>query len=130
SVVTSAICARPPAWIFDKWHDRTGTTLTRADLDRHFDRVEAQLGVAPTPDAVQGERNLRFKRGCDALGIGCEPTWRNVQGCKGSGECFTGCRNGAKKSVDVSYVPAAMRAGARVYTSVRAEELVQDGRRV
>jgi choline dehydrogenase-like flavoprotein len=130
SIVNSAICARPPAWIFEKWHDRTGTSITRAELDRHFDRVEAQLGVAPTPDAVQGERNLRFKKGCDALGIGCEPTWRNVQGCKGSGECFTGCRNGAKKSVDVSYVPAAMRAGARVYTSVRAEELVHENRRV
>ncbi len=130
SVINSAICARPPAWIFDKWQDRSGAAITRADLDPHFDRVEAQLGVAPTPEEVQGERNLRFKRGCDALGIDCEPTWRNVQGCKGSGECFTGCRNGAKKSVDVSYVPAAIRAGARVYTSVRAEELVHDGRRV
>ena len=23
SVINSAICARPPAWIFDKWHART-----------------------------------------------------------------------------------------------------------
>jgi choline dehydrogenase-like flavoprotein len=130
SVINSAICARPPAWIFDKWAERTGTSLTRELLDPHFDRVEAQLGVAPTPEEVQGERNLRFKRGCEALGMSVEPIWRNVQGCKGSGECFTGCRNGAKKSVDVSYVPAAMRAGARVFTSVRVEQVVADGRRV
>jgi choline dehydrogenase-like flavoprotein len=129
SVINSAICARPPAWIFDKWAERTGVSLDRATLDPHFDRVESQLGVTPTPDEAQGERNRRFKMGCDALGIDCEPTWRNVQGCRGSAECFTGCRNGAKKSVDVSYVPAAIRAGARVYTSVRAEQLVLDGRR-
>jgi choline dehydrogenase-like flavoprotein len=130
SVINSAICARPPTWIFDKWGDRTGTSLTRADLDPHFERVETFLGVAPTPREVQGERNERFRRGCEALGMSVEPIWRNVQGCKGSGECFTGCPNGAKKSTDVSYVPAALRAGARVLTSVRVERVLADGRRV
>ncbi len=130
SLINSAICCRPPDWVFDKWAERTGIEgVDRASLDPHFERVEAQLGVSPTPDEVQGERNRRFKVGCDALGISCEPIWRNVRGCRGSGECFTGCRNGAKKSTDVSYVPAAMRAGARVYTSVRAEHVITDGRR-
>ncbi|MSP26286.1 MAG: FAD-binding protein, partial [Myxococcales bacterium] len=128
SVINSAICARPPSWIFDKWGERTGTGLTLEGLAPHFERVEAQLGVAPTPEEVQGERNRLFRVGCEALGISCEPTWRNVRGCKGSGECFTGCRNGAKKSVDISYVPAAMRAGARVYTSIRVERVVANGR--
>lgn len=130
SLVNSAICARAPAFVFDAWAARTGTTLTRAALDPHYERVERFLFAAPTPLEVQGERNLRFKRGCDALGFSSEPTFRNVKGCKGSGECFTGCRNGAKQSTDVSYVPAAIRAGARVYTSVRAEQLVSTGRRV
>jgi choline dehydrogenase-like flavoprotein len=130
SVINSAICARPPAWIFDKWHEHTGIEGITGDiLEPHFDRVEAMLGVAPTPDEVQGERNHRFKLGCEALGISCEPTWRNVRECRGSAECFTGCRNGAKQSTDVSYVPAAIRAGARVYTSVRAETLLTDGRK-
>ncbi len=129
SVINSAICARPPDWIFDKWSERTGTRdITLAELTPHFERVEKQLGVAPTPDEVQGERNMRFKQGCEKLGISCEPTWRNVRGCRGSGECFTGCRNGAKKSVDISYVPAAMRAGARVYCSVRVDRVTADGR--
>jgi choline dehydrogenase-like flavoprotein len=130
SLINSAICARPPDWVFDKWGERTGVqAINRATLDPHFDRVEAFLGVEPTRDEVQGERNRMFKVGCDALGMKSEPTWRNTPGCKGSGECFTGCRNGAKKSTDVSYVPAAMRAGARVYCSVRAEHVITDGRR-
>ena len=130
SLVNSAICARSPGFVFDEWAEKTGTTLTRDALDPHYDRVEKMLFAAPTPAAVQGERNLRFKRGCDALGYTSEPTFRNVKGCKGSGECFTGCRNGAKQSMDIGYVPAAIRAGARVYTSVRAEKLRWSGRRV
>lgn len=130
SLINSAICARAPDWIWEKWNRETGVELDAATMAPHFERVEKFLFVEPTPKEVQGPRNLRFKEGCDALGISSEPTWRNVKGCRGSGECFTGCRNGAKKSTDVSYVPAAIRAGARVYTSVRAERVVTQGRRV
>ncbi len=130
SLINSAICARPPDFVWDKWSETSGVGLDSATMAPHFERVERFLFVGPTPTEVQGERNLRFKQGCDALGLSSEPTWRNVKGCKGSGECFTGCRNDAKKSTDTSYVPAAIRAGARVYTSVRAERVVADGRRV
>ncbi|MEZ4443270.1 MAG: GMC family oxidoreductase [Polyangiaceae bacterium] len=131
SLINSAICARPPAWIYDKWSERTGVSqITAESLAPHFERVEALLGVEATPEEVQGERNRRFAMGCRELGIEAEPCHRNVRGCRGSGECFTGCRNGAKKSTDVSYVPAAIRAGARVYTSVRAERVITEGRRV
>ena len=124
SVVNSAIAVRPPDWVFDKWSDVSGVELPLSKLTRHFDRVEDFLGIIPTEEEALGERNRLFKKGCDALGISSEPCPRNVQKCKGSGECFSGCRHGAKKSTDVSYVPAAIRAGARVYTSVRAEQVI------
>lgn len=130
SLVNSAICVRPPDFVFERW--RSGFALSgtsRAELDPHFEAVEKFLGIAPTPDAVQGARNLLFRKGCDALGYSSEPIARNVRGCRGSGECFTGCRNRAKQSMDVSAVPAAIRAGARVYTSVQVQEVVADGRR-
>jgi choline dehydrogenase-like flavoprotein len=131
SLVNSAICVRPPAFVFDEWANRFALPCTsRAALDPHFDAVEAFLGVAPTPDSVQGRRNLLFREGCAKLGISSEPIARNVRGCRGSGECFTGCRARAKQSMDLSYVPAAIRAGARVYTSVRAERVLSAGRRV
>ncbi len=129
SLINSAICARAPEWVWHKWSDATGIDLSADEMAPHFARVEEFLFVAPTPTDVQGDRNLKFKKGCDAIGISSEPTWRNVKGCRGSAECFTGCRNGAKKSTDVSYVPAAIRAGARVFTSARVEEVVADGRR-
>jgi choline dehydrogenase-like flavoprotein len=131
SLVNSAICNRAPEFVLDRWCAEFELEhTTRADLDPHFDAVGEFLGIAPTPGDVLGERNLLFKRGCEALGYACEPTWRNVRGCRGSGECFTGCRPRAKQSTDVTYVPAAVRGGARVLTSVRVERVLAEGCRV
>ena len=130
SLVNSAICVRAPEFVLDDWCERFGLeATTRRDLDPHYDAVEKFLGIAPTPDAVQGPRNLLFRDGCDALGYTSEPIARNVRGCRGSGECFTGCRARAKQSMDISYVPAAIRAGARVLTSLQVQRVRTDGRR-
>lgn len=127
SLVNSGILLRAPAFAVERWNRKTGIGLTRAMLDSHYAKVERELNATATPLEVQGERNLRFKRGCDALGISSEPTTRNTRGCKGSAECFTGCPNRAKQSMDLNYVPKAIRASARVYTSVRVERLLRDG---
>ena len=131
SLVNSAICCRIPHWVLDKWADKAFVDDLRGGaLDEHFDDIERFLGIEPTQEDVQGMRNMLFKRGCDALGISSEPTPRNTPGCKGSAECFTGCRNGAKASTDISYVPAAIRHGARVFCSMRAEYVVHSGQKV
>ncbi len=131
SLVNSAICVRPPDSVFDRWATRYDLERTdRAHLDPHFDAIADFLGIAPTPEEVQGPRNLLFRDGCDQMGVSSEPISRNVKGCRGSGECFTGCRSRAKQSMDVSYVPAALRAGARVFTSVQVQEIRRSGRRV
>lgn len=130
SLVNSAMCVRPPAFVFDDWctlFDLEHTT--REALDPHFDAVAEFLGIGPTPDDVQGPRNLLFRDGCDALGYSSEPCDRNVVGCRGSGECFTGCRARAKQSMDISYIPEAIRYGARVLTSVQVQRVLSSGRR-
>lgn len=131
SLVNSAICVRAPEFTLDGWCDEFGLEeSTRADLDPHYQAVEDFLGIAPTPDEVQGPRNLLFRDACDALGYSSEPIARNVRGCVGSGECFNGCRARAKQSTDVSYVPAAIEAGARVYTSLQVQNVLASGSRV
>ena len=131
SLVNSAICNRCPDFRFSEWANEADLTRTsRKDLEPHYDAIAAFLGIAPTPDEVQGARNLLFRDGCKQLGYAPEPCPRNVKQCRGSGECFTGCRARAKQSMDISYVPAAIKLGARVLTSVRAEQLLSNGRRV
>lgn len=131
SLVNSAICVRPPDSVFDRWATRFDLERTdRAHLDPHYDAIAEFLGIAPTPDAVQGRRNLLFREACERMGVSSEPIARNVKGCRGSGECFTGCRSRAKQSMDVSYVPAALREGARVLTSVQVQRIRRRGHRV
>ena len=131
SLVNSAICNRAPDFVLEDWCTLFELEHTSArDLDPHYDAVGKFLGIAPTPDNVLGERNLLFKRGCDALGYDSEPVARNVRGCRGSGECFTGCRMRAKQSMDITYIPAALRDGASVLTSVRVEQVLAEGGRV
>jgi choline dehydrogenase-like flavoprotein len=130
SLVNSAICNRAPAFVLDRWSTDFELAHTRlADLDPHYDATGAVVGVSPTPEAVQGRRNLLFRDGCEALGYACEPISRNVRGCRGSGECFTGCRSRAKQSMDVTYVPDALEGGASVLTSARVEAIETDGAR-
>jgi choline dehydrogenase-like flavoprotein len=130
SLVNSAICVRPPDTVFERWATGFELEITnRAQLDPHYDAVAEFLGIAPTPENVLGRRNTLFRDGCDALGYASEPIARNVRGCRGSGECFTGCRNRAKQSMDISYIPAAIRHGARVLTSVQVQELQHEGSR-
>jgi choline dehydrogenase-like flavoprotein len=130
SLVNSAICVRAPDFVLDEWCEGAQLAHTsRKDLDPHYDAVGDFLGIAPTPEDVMGRRNQLFREGCDALGYSSEPIWRNVRGCRGSGECFTGCRSRAKQSMDLSYVPAALRLGASVLTSARVERVLASGRR-
>jgi choline dehydrogenase-like flavoprotein len=130
SLVNSAICVRAPDFVLDEWCNTYELErTTRADLDPHYDAVGSFLGISPTPENVLGKRNTLFRKGCDALGYSSEPISRNVRGCRGSGECFTGCRSRAKQSMDISYVPAAVRSGALVLTSARVERVLVDGRR-
>jgi choline dehydrogenase-like flavoprotein len=131
SVVNSAICVRPPQHVFDRWASGFELERTsRAQLDEHYDAVGEFLGISPTPEDVQGQRNLLFRDGCERLGYSSESISRNVRGCRGSGECFTGCRSRAKQSMDISYIPEAMRLGARVLTSLQVQGISHDGTQV
>ena len=130
SLVNSAICVRAPAFVLDRWCDEFSLERSsRTDLDPHYDVVGSYLGISPTPEEVQGRRNLLFRDGCEALGISHEPIARNVRGCRGSGECFTGCRSRAKQSMDITYIPDALRRGATVLTSARVEHVDTEGGR-
>lgn len=118
SLINSAMTIRTPQSCFDDWRDTYGVNISRSALDPHYQRIEDFLGIRPTEEAVLGARNLLFKKACDVLGYSSEPTPRNVVGCDGCAECFTGCPTRAKRSMDITYVPEGIKKGLRVYTSV------------
>lgn len=131
--------------------------LAYPELEPYYDEVERVLGVSgPTPYPwgpprtpyplaplpLNGAAQL-MQRGCGLLGIRTSPAanaalsgsyyrdgigWRPA--CVHRGFCQAGCSVGAKGSMDVTYIPLAVAAGA----DVRAEsfatgfEVGRDGR--
>jgi len=125
STVNSATCFRTPAPVLANWRRDLGLAdLTAENLDPVFQRVEKILNVTALPWDVLGKNARIVKRGCDRLGLTCRPLLHNVKDCRGCGPCQFGCQEGAKQSVDVTYIPRAEQAGARIFANCRAERLI------
>src|SRR5262249_1423857 len=76
--------------------------------------VERICHVEEVPEYLRSCATERFVEGADKLGIPMKPMRRNTNGCRGAARCNFGCPHGAKLSVDVSFLPMAVRRGARV----------------
>lgn len=105
------------------------TELTPDGLAPYFERVEGVLGVAPTRPEVLGGCARVVARGAEALGYRHAPLRRNAPDCDGKGVCCFGCPTDAKRSTNVSYVPMALKAGAELFTGVRATRVIVEGGR-
>ena len=114
--------------------------IAPAELDRYIEEVETFIGVSgPADYPWDPARRYRFppvalnapamamQAGCAALGVRssvapaavltrdvAQPHGPARQTCINCGHCHQGCRIGAKTSMDVTYLPAAVAAGAEI----------------
>lgn len=124
-------CFRTPAPILDKWRRENGLRdMTYDDLVPSFERVERMLEVKQIEEHEVNVLNDRIRRGCEKLGWSGFVTRHNRTNCLKSGFCMLGCSYDAKKSMLVTYVPAAVAAGARVYADCAARGFDTDGGRI
>lgn len=127
TAINTATCFRTPDWVLDDWCERLGTDeLSPARMAPHFQRVEAELGVAPAAAAHLGGSARVVARGCQELGWRSFPLRRNAPDCDGQGVCGFGCPTDAKRSTNLSYVPRALACGAMLVTGMRAERILVD----
>jgi choline dehydrogenase-like flavoprotein len=130
TAVNGGTSFRTPPWVLDRWCEETGAAdFTPAAMARHFERVESVLQVGPASAQHTGAIQHVFRRGCDKLGYRHFTIQRNAPGCEGSGFCDFGCRTDARRSTNLSYVPPALEKGAMLYTRVKAERVLREGRR-
>ncbi|MFF4590869.1 GMC family oxidoreductase N-terminal domain-containing protein [Streptomyces sp. NPDC001388] len=125
TVVNSGTCYRTPGHVLAHWSTDFGFALAE-DLDRHLDDAERTLRVATQPLDVLGGNGRIALTGAGRLGWHAAPLRRNAPGCKGSCQCVVGCPTGAKQSVQLSVLPDACAAGARVVTGARVERVLVD----
>ena len=130
TTINSATCFRTPCEIVDKWvmdYDCAG--LDYNVLTGYFDRVEKEINVTELTEDILGNAYQIVKRGAKALGYEAKPLKHNVRDCKGAGSCQWGCIKDAKQSMDISYIPKAVAAGADIYANCRATKVnVENGR--
>ncbi len=130
SALTGGVCFRVPGSVLHEWsHDLGLSELTEQGMEPCFQSVENAVHVETVPERMRSKSTLRFLDGADRLGYPTKALRRNTHGCNGCGRCNFGCPNGAKMSVDVTYLPRAMAAGARVYSDCRVETITHNGSR-
>ncbi|MEO6001114.1 MAG: GMC family oxidoreductase [Chitinophagaceae bacterium] len=134
--------------IFDEFGVGVNWPIDYRDIEYYFDELEQFLGISgpanypwggprrssyPMPPLPLNGPAQLMKRGCDSLGIKTSPAanaalsgpyyqegigWRAA--CTNRGFCQAGCTTGAKASMDVTYIPFAIKYGAEI----RAESFV------
>ncbi|MFF8864842.1 GMC family oxidoreductase N-terminal domain-containing protein [Streptomyces sp. NPDC015139] len=128
TVVNSGTCYRTPDHVLTRWSKDFGFTLADG-FDRYLDEAERALKVAVQPLDVLGDNGRLTLAGARELGWRAAPLRRNAPGCQGSCQCVVGCPTGAKQSVQLSVLPDACAAGARIVTGARAERVLVDADR-
>ena len=130
----------------------TGPCPTQ-ELKPYYIWLESFLGISgpahypwepdrryPLPPLPLNSSAIYMAIGCEALGIRAtpapiaavsEPYTRPEYGtrnaCVNRGYCHQGCRNGAKATMDVTFLPAALRCGAEIREQSFVHGVEQDG---
>jgi len=130
TTVNSGTCWRAPEEVLQRWEREFGIpSLADGGLAAEYERVEKAIGATPVPEDLLGPGARLVRRGAEAMGFHTTPLTRNAVGCRGTGICAFGCPRRAKQSMDVSYVPRAIRAGARLHVRARVQRVLLDGGR-
>lgn len=127
--------------------------ISHQELLSYLQRVERFIGVSgPAVYPWDGERCYAFppaqrnapaeamERGCRALGITAadapaalvtrtheQPHWGTRVACNNCGACHQGCSNGAKVSVDTTWLPLARAHGADLRSDCRVVGIERNG---
>jgi len=130
SLLTGGVCFRVPEYIHDRWvHERGLGDLSAEHMDAAFSSAELASSVETVPEHMRSKAIRRFVDGATKLGIPVKPLRRNTSHCEGLARCNFGCPKGAKQSVDKTYLPRAIVAGARLYSDVLVEKVTTKGGR-
>jgi choline dehydrogenase-like flavoprotein len=131
TVINSGTCFRLPEKVLRRWKSDLGLSgLEYPQLTVLYDQLEQYLNVIETPIELMGANNHLFMEGAKALGLNPRPIRRNQRDCMGRGKCVFGCPEGAKQSMDRTFIPDAIKAGVTVITSARVTKVLMDKGRV
>jgi choline dehydrogenase-like flavoprotein len=130
TVINGGMCYRAPDDVLHQWQKMTGTSEMGHDgLNGLFEQVETDISANRHDPVAVGNDSRLMATGAQRMGWKVEINRRNHVGCVGSNNCVLGCPTGAKQSTLVTYMPRAVKSGARVLTEIRIHRLwIENGR--
>ena len=126
TVFNSGTCFEPPASTLEKWAKDSGVAdLGPEGLAPYLARVKKFLQVGPSRADIIGGNGEALRLGAERLGGGLRHGVipRPAPGCRGMDLCVVGCPTDAKRSMQISYLPRALTAGARILSRVRVDRV-------
>ncbi|MFW6080183.1 MAG: GMC family oxidoreductase N-terminal domain-containing protein, partial [Gemmatimonadota bacterium] len=123
----------PPEAIVERWRRDHGFALDGPTLERQVTAAVEMLRARPIPAERVNRSNDLLRQGAEALG------WRHIRPlhnraeCSGCGYCMLGCAYNRKFNAALTWLPEAVRAGARILADApvtRIERASGDGWRV
>ncbi len=88
-----------------------------------FEQIERELNIHVHGPEFHNRMNQLFDVGARELGWHVEGVPQARRGCQGSGHCYQGCAVDAKQSMLVTYVPAFLAAGGRLFADCEVETI-------
>jgi len=132
STLTGGVCFRIPDFVLKHWTEELGLSdYDSRSMEPYFEHVERAIHVETVPVEMRSRSTELFAEGAARRGFAVKSMQRNTEDCKGRALCNFGCPEGAKKSVDISYLPRAVAAGTTVYSHCLVEGVMtKNGRAV
>ena len=111
---------RTPEKILKEWSNEHGLKgYSHSELEQHFMTIEKDLNVSAKSILEEKTTNLdsqKLIQGAKKLNWRTEFVPRAEKDCKYTNSCSIGCPTGAKQSTLVTYVPRAIKAGAKIFS--------------
>lgn len=130
TVINGGMCWRTPARILERWErEESLPDIGPTAMETFFAEVEREVNPEVNQPDTFGSHGRLFAEGARKLGWNASPNLRNMRRCVGLNNCAFGCPTGAKRSMLVTYVPRALRAGARLLADARVSRVLFDNAR-
>jgi choline dehydrogenase-like flavoprotein len=128
TVINSGTCFRAPDPVLGTWEAEHGIPWAQ-DLGAEYGEAEEFLHVRPVDTARMGRNGQLAMEGAARMGASAGPISRNAGSCYQCSSCPFGCAIDAKQAMNVSYLPRAVAAGARVRAHVEVSQIrMEDGK--
>ena len=129
STVNWTTSLRTPEFVLEAWKRDHGLLgYSSKELEPYFEKVERYLNIHEEPFENHNPNNRIILDGAKKLGYRSTVVGRNTDNCVKAGACGLGCPFDAKKTVAITYIPDAVRAGATVFANFRANRIEVRGK--